>query len=56
MTQVLDESVKEGFMANVPLKRLGEAEEIANVTMFLASDLSSYITGQVLNVCGGMAI
>lgn len=43
-------------MANVPLKRLGEAEEIANVTMFLASDLSSYITGQVLNVCGGMAI
>jgi len=56
MTHVLDDNTKEAFLSSIPLKRLGEAQEIANTTLFLASDMSSYITGQVLNVCGGMAI
>jgi 3-oxoacyl-[acyl-carrier protein] reductase len=56
MTHVLDDNTKEAFLSSIPLKRLGEAQEIANTTLFLASNMSSYITGQVLNVCGGMAI
>ena len=56
MTHVLDDNTKDAFLSSIPLKRLGEAQEIANTTLFLASDMSSYITGQVLNVCGGMAI
>ena len=44
------------FMENIPLGRFGRAEEIANTTLFLASDLSSYITGQVLSACGGLNI
>ena len=39
---------------SIPLKRGGTTEDIANVTLFLASDLSAYVTGQVINVCGGM--
>jgi 3-oxoacyl-[acyl-carrier protein] reductase len=44
------------FMENIPLGRFGSAEEIANTTLFLASDLSSYITGQVISACGGLNI
>ena len=40
--------------SNIPLKRGGTVEDIAKTSMFLASDLSSYVTGQVINVCGGM--
>ncbi len=54
MTGVLDEKTKETFIANIPFKRLGRAEEIANTCLFLGADLSSYITGQVISVCGGM--
>lgn len=54
MTAQLPEAEKEGWLKNIPMKRGGQAEEVANVTMFLASDLSSYVSGQVLNVCGAM--
>jgi len=54
MTDVLDPKVVAGWEANIPLKRAGEAEDVANACLFLASDLSGYINGQVLPVCGGM--
>lgn len=54
MTEVLDPKVVAGWEANIPLKRAGEAEDVANACLFLASDLSGYINGQVLPVCGGM--
>jgi 3-oxoacyl-[acyl-carrier protein] reductase len=54
MTEVLDPKVVEGWEKDIPLKRAGETEDIANVCVFLASDMSAYITGQVLSVCGGM--
>jgi 3-oxoacyl-[acyl-carrier protein] reductase len=44
----------EGWRDSIPLKRGGSAEDVANATVFLASDMSAYITGQTLNVCGGM--
>jgi 3-oxoacyl-[acyl-carrier protein] reductase len=54
-------SLKDGegakkFLEGIPLGRFGSAEEIANTTLFLASDLSSYITGQVISACGGLNI
>lgn len=54
MTAQLPAAEKEGWLKDIPLKRGGSAEEVANVTMFLGSDLSSYVSGQVLNVCGAM--
>lgn len=54
MTDQLDEKTKEAYLNNIPLKRLGKAEEIADVCVFLGSDKSSYISGQVLSVCGGL--
>ncbi|MGL6174446.1 MAG: 3-oxoacyl-[acyl-carrier-protein] reductase [Cellulosilyticaceae bacterium] len=56
MTDKLNESVKEGTMKNIPMSRFGEAKEVANVALFLASDLSSYVTGEVIKVDGGMAM
>jgi 3-oxoacyl-[acyl-carrier protein] reductase len=54
MTKVLPEEVRKFWNDKIPLHRAGSTEEVANVTLFLASDLSSYVTGQVINVCGGM--
>lgn len=54
MTEVLKEKIKEEIAKSIPLKRMGKAEDVANVVKFLASEESSYITGQVLHVDGGM--
>ncbi|HXR84563.1 MAG TPA: 3-oxoacyl-[acyl-carrier-protein] reductase [Hanamia sp.] len=55
MTHYLKEGeAAKAFLDKIPLGRFGSAEEIANVTLFLASDMSSYITGQVISVCGGL--
>ena len=54
MTAKLDENIVKGWTDSIPLKRGGTPEDIANATVFLASDMSAYISGQVLNVCGGM--
>lgn len=54
MTDDLDEKLKEQMIQATALKRLGATEEIANVAVFLASDLSSYVTGQTINTSGGM--
>lgn len=54
MTNVLKDEIKEAIETTIPLKRLGTAEDVAKVVKFLASDDSNYITGQVINVDGGM--
>lgn len=54
MTDILKDDVKQEIAKNIPLKRMGTAQDVANVVKFLASDDSSYITGQVINVDGGM--
>mgnify|MGYP000190068140 CR=1 FL=1 len=54
MTESLDPKVLEGWLESIPLKRAGSVEDIANACLFLGSDLSSYVTGQVLSVNGGM--
>ena len=54
MTGKLPEDVRNAWVQGIPLKRGGTPEDVANLTLFLASDLSSYISGQVISVCGGM--
>ena len=54
MTAVLDENTVQQWREGIPLKRGGSPEDVANACVFLASDLSAYVTGQVLNVDGGM--
>lgn len=54
MTENLGEEVIKNWRNSIPLKRGGTPEDVANTTLFLASDLSAYITGQTLHVCGGM--
>jgi 3-oxoacyl-[acyl-carrier protein] reductase len=54
MTDNLSEAIIEGWTENIPLRRPGESNDVANLCLFLASDLSSYITGQVINVDGGL--
>ncbi|MEY4191780.1 MAG: hypothetical protein RJA00_11 [Bacteroidota bacterium] len=54
MTHALDENVRKQWAETIPLKRGGTPEDVANVCLFLASDMSTYVTGQTLSVCGGM--
>lgn len=56
MTNVLPGTVKDAIMSTIPLKRLGMPEDVANAVAFLASEEASYITGQVINVDGGMVM
>ena len=56
MTSKLPEKVKEEFLNNIPLKRTGKPEDIAKTVLFLASEYSDYITGQVINIDGGMVM
>ncbi len=56
MTGKLPENVKDEWIKTIPLKRGGLPEDVANVSTFLASELSSYMTGQTLQVCGGMSV
>jgi len=54
MTNVLKEEIKENINSQIPLRRMGSAKEVAELVYFLGEDASSYITGQVINVDGGM--
>jgi 3-oxoacyl-[acyl-carrier protein] reductase len=54
MTAALDEKVIQQWRDSIPLKRGGSTDDVANLCLFLASDMSAYITGQCINVCGGM--
>lgn len=56
MTAELDEKTKESYIASIPLNSFGTAEDVAQACVFLGSDASRYITGQVLSVCGGLNI
>lgn len=55
MTSSLPEELRKEWAKTIPLRRCGTPEEVANVALFLASDLSSYLTGQVIHCCGGMS-
>lgn len=54
MTQTLSDEQKKAYTDNIPLKRLGTGEDIANACVYLGSDMGAYVTGQVLSVCGGL--
>lgn len=56
MTAALPEDIRKAWINDIPLKRPGQAKDVADVAVFLASDLSSYVTGQVISVCGGMQL
>lgn len=55
MTSAVSEDMRKEWEKQIPLRRSGTPEDVANVAIFLASDLSSYVTGQVINCCGGMS-
>ncbi len=56
MTDKLPEDIKKQWAEQIPLRRGGSAKDVADVCLFLASDLSAYVTGQVISVCGGMSM
>jgi len=55
MTKKLSEEVREQWISTIPLRRAGQPDDVADVSLFLASDLSGYVSGQVIKVCGGMS-
>ena len=56
MTEVLSDAAKDAALTGIPMKKMGRPEDIANAAVFLASDMASYITGEVLRVDGGMCM
>lgn len=56
MTKVLKDEVRASYESGIPMKKMGQTEDVANVAAFLASDMSSYVTGQTINVDGGMVM
>lgn len=56
MTHELDDKTRESYLTNIPMKRLGKGKEIADACVFLGSDMSAYVTGQILSVCGGLNV
>jgi 3-oxoacyl-[acyl-carrier protein] reductase len=54
MTHQLTEDQIKSYENNIPLKRLGKGEDVANACIYLGSDMSTYVTAQVLSVCGGL--
>lgn len=54
MTETLDEKTRETYFQRIPMRRFGSTEEVADTVLFLASDMSSYINGQVISVCGAL--
>ena len=56
MTDSLPDDMREAMMEGIPLKRFGTPDDVADLVLFLASDAASYITGQVLNISGGMVM
>jgi len=56
MTDALDEATIKSYTDNIPLKRLGEGKDVSDACVYLGSDMSTYVTGQVLSVCGGLNV
>ncbi len=54
MTAALDEKTREGYLAAIPMKRLGSGDDVANACVFLASEMGAYVSGQVISVCGAL--
>ncbi len=54
MTAALDEKTRDGYLAAIPMKRLGTGDDVANACIFLASDMGAYVSGQVISVCGAL--
>jgi len=54
MTNELPADIKEKYLEQIPMKRFGKPEDVANAVLFLASDLASYITGETIHINGGM--
>lgn len=54
MTQAVKQEIRDGWVQQIPLRRAGQVEDVANTVLFLASDMSTYITGQVIGVDGGL--
>ena len=54
MTHVLSDEVKQSFMKSIPLGRMGKGEEVADTCVFLGSDMSVYVSGQTISVCGAL--